>query len=243
MIYGAYGELIGKFSSFGGDGIEKFIIIDEAETQANLIKIRLRKLFESLPVQAGASIVASSNVSDADEVAAGSDTYIFKTTPAAAYDVKVGATTAISMANLNSAIAEAETGEYYTGTKINSTVESTRSDVTLNLKARKCGLGGNDLTLSTTSGVLSIVAFSGGQDEVPALKSLNIWMTAHSLLTGRAVSADSGGQSTPLMERLKGQIDFAWTTLEKASGLVTVTGDVLNAKSVSPVYAAEEEDD
>ena len=235
--------MIGKFSEFGGGDIEKFIIIDELETQTNLIETRLRKLFESLPVQAAGTVTASGNVSDTETLTGGGITYTFKTTPAAAYDVKVGATAEASMANLNSAIAEAETGEYHEDTKINTTVESTRSGLVLTPKARKCGLSGNDLTLSTTSGVLSVVGFSGGQDEVPALKSLNIWMAVHSLLTGRAVSADSGGQSTPLMERLKGQIDFAWETLLKASGLVTVTGDVLDAKSMAPVYAPEEDDE
>ena len=242
MIYGAYKELIGKFSSLGESSIEKFIIIDELETQANLMKIRLRKLFESLPIQAAGSLTASGNVSNLDEVVAGAITYTFKTTTAAAYDVKVGATADASMANLNSAIAEAESGEYHTDTKINTTVESTRSGLALTVKSRKCGLTGNDLTLSTTSGVLTVVGFSGGQDEVPALKSLNVWLAVHSLLTGRAISADSGGQSTPLMERLKRQIDFAWETLEAASSLVTVTGDVLNAKSFCPVYEAPEDD-
>jgi len=242
MIYGAYKEMIGKFSNFGGGDIEKFIIVDELETQANLMRIKLRKLFKSLPIQAVGSLTASGNVSADEVVVAGALTYTYKVTPAAAYDVKIGATAEISMANLNSAIAEAESGEYHVDTKINTTVESTRSGLVLTPKARKCGLSGNDLTLSTTSGVLSVVGFAGGQDEVPSLKSLNIWLAVHSLLTGRAVSADSGGQSTPLMERLKGQIDFAWKTLEAASGLVTVTGDVLDAKSMSPVYAAEEDE-
>lgn len=241
MIYGAYAEMIGRYSQFGGGDVAEIIILGELATQANLMKTKLRKLFESLPAQAAGFATAIGNMSDGDTVKIGGITYTFKPSPAAAYDVKIGATTAASMANLNSAIAQAETGEYHADTIINTTVESTRSDVVLNLLARKCGLAGNDIALTTTAANLTLVGFSGGQDEVPVLTSLNIWLAVFSLLTGRAVSADSGGQSTPLMDRVKGQIDFAWTTLEDASGLVTMTGDVLAARSFCPVYSPEED--
>lgn len=235
MVYGAYSELVKRYSIFEAASFDKAVLVHDLESEANTILTTLRKLFDSFPVQATGSVTATANLSEDDPITIGGIVYTFKAAPATPFDIDIGADKEESMLNLHSAIMEADTGTYYENTTINDKVESLRNGHILSLRARACGAGGNDLSLSSTAGALTLVAFSGGINAVPLLESLNIRQTAMSLLLGLAASNASGAGDKPLMDKLKEQIDLAWTTIRSASGLVTEEGNVLNASSMCPI--------
>ncbi len=100
------------------------------------------------------------NPADAETVVVGSITYRFKTTPAAAYDVKRdGASRATTITNLALAInASGVAGtNYFAGTLVNPTVKATALNVTtphytIDLAAITGGTAGNSIALGTSSG-------------------------------------------------------------------------------------------
>jgi len=235
MIFGSYHMMVKNFTVFDDVKVSKYLLITEMTSQANLMSMRLNKRFKSLPEQSVGYVTATGNVSEGDIVNIGDVAYTFTSTPNVQNSVKIGASATESLLNLHSAINESPSGEYNSGTDINITVESIRDSLTLTLMARTCGRSGNDITLTTTSSDLALVPFSGGKNEVIALSTLNIWLTALSLLTGAAMSNSSGISQEPLINRLKEQIDAAWEVLDKAKSLITVENNVLTAASMTPI--------
>lgn len=234
MAFGAYSKLVADFPIFSNSTLDRIVLINQLETQAALIKMRLRKSFSSFPVQATGALTCSGNFSEDEEVVMDDRTFRFKTTPAAIDDIDIGTTLAESLTNLHSAIQGIDNGGWHTGTKAHGSIGSTYSATGLALTARKAGAEGNELTLSTTGANATVTAFTGGEHEVIVLGDLNIWMTVLSLLAGKAISSESGGTNAPLMSRLEFQIREAWKLLDEALYLDTVEGDVLEADSMCP---------
>lgn len=109
------------------------------------------------------------NVTDADTCTIGSTVYRFKTTMAAAYDVKIAATAALTLANLKAAINATGTAgtEYYTGTLIHPTVSAGAiTSTTLVVTANTKGTAGNSIASTEAAVTLSwgASALAGGVD-------------------------------------------------------------------------------
>lgn len=116
----------------------------------------------AVDVSGKASLIAASgtltsdttNVTDNDTVTLGSTVYRFKDTLAQAYDVKIGADAATTLANLKKAINATGTAgvEYYTGTLIHPTISAGALDATtLVVTAKTKGTGGNSLASTEAS--------------------------------------------------------------------------------------------
>lgn len=143
----------------------------------------------------------ATNVSDAQTVTIGSTVYRFKTTMAAAYDVKLGATAAISLSNLAAAIGASGTPgtEYYTGTLIHPNVTVTGfTATTVSIAAARTGDAGNSIATTETSTHLSwgSATLTGGED-----------------VTQPAVARDFGGTvtinlDTSLMPGSSGSVSY-----------------------------------
>ena len=98
------------------------------------------------------------NVSDGATVTVGSIVYRFKDTMAQAYDVKIGADAATSLANLKKAINATGTAgtEYYAGTLVNAVASAGAiTSTTLVVTALVTGTGGNSIAVGETSATLS----------------------------------------------------------------------------------------
>jgi hypothetical protein len=94
------------------------------------------------------------NPADADTVTLDAQAYRFKNTTAQAYDVKIGASAAITLDNLKAAVNATGTPgtEYHAGTNIHPTVSATtNTNTTQVFEAKTAGTGGNALA-STDSG-------------------------------------------------------------------------------------------
>ena len=99
------------------------------------------------------------NVADGDTATIGTTVYRFKTTPSAAYDVKIGADAATSLANLKKAINATASDygvAYAVGTLANTdVVADTLTATTLKVWARTLGTTPNTLATTETSAHLS----------------------------------------------------------------------------------------
>lgn len=98
------------------------------------------------------------NVTDNDTATIGSTVYRFKNTLAAAYDVKIGASAAATLANLKAAINASGTPgtEYFAGTVIHPTVSAGAiTATTLVITAKTAGPGGNSIATTDTATTLS----------------------------------------------------------------------------------------
>lgn len=103
----------------------------------------------------------ATNVSDGDTVTIDTIVYRFKTTPVAAYDVKIGADAATSLANLKKAINSTGNAgtEYFAGTLQHPTViGTTLTSTTLVVQAKVWGVNGNAIATTETSSHLSFGA-------------------------------------------------------------------------------------
>lgn len=106
------------------------------------------------------------NNSDGDTVTLAGVTYRFKTTPEAAYDVKIGASANATMDNLVAAINASGTPgtEYFAGTAQHPLISSSaRSTATITLTARNKSYG-NSLAATKSASHLTLggANFSGG---------------------------------------------------------------------------------
>ena len=123
--------------------------------------VKLR-LITVMPVAATGTLTSTgTNPADTETVTVGSTVYRFKNTMSQAYDVKIGATAALTLANLKAAINASGTAgtEYYTGTLVHPTVEAgTISSTTLALSARTRGTAGNSIATTETSSTYSFAA-------------------------------------------------------------------------------------
>lgn len=100
----------------------------------------------------------TTNVADDETVTIGATVYRYKDTLAQAYDVKIGASAAISLDNLKAAINATGTPgvEYFTGTLAHPTVvATTNTDTTQKIVARIPGTAANAAATTETSGHLS----------------------------------------------------------------------------------------
>lgn len=113
-----------------------------------------------VPAAHGTNVLTSdaTNVADAEVVVIGAITYRFKDTMAQAYDVKIGADAATSLANLKKAINGTGTAgvEYFTGTVAHTLVCANElAATTLQIWSRTIGTANNTLATTETSGHLS----------------------------------------------------------------------------------------
>ena len=115
-------------------------------------------------VAATATVSATGLPSNGETINVAGQTYTFKTTLAAANDVLIGGTMSATIANLAAAInGTAGAGTTYgTGTVANTSASAVAAGTVLNLTAKTAGTAGNSLALSSTSSVLSLVAWAGG---------------------------------------------------------------------------------
>ncbi len=115
----------------------------------------------------------SGQPADAEVLVLGNYTYTFKTALSALtgdFEVLIGATAADTAANLVAAINE-DTGS---GTLYSSNIIANQhagaaiddtTDTQVNLTARQEGSAGNDITLTTTAGNITLITFVNGRDE------------------------------------------------------------------------------
>ena len=109
------------------------------------------------------------NVTDGDTVTIGSTVYRFKNTLAAAYDVKIGASAAATLLNLDAAIDASGTPgtEYYTGTLAHPSVLTTGTTATtVSFISARTGDAGNAIATTEASTHLSwgAATLTGGED-------------------------------------------------------------------------------
>lgn len=97
------------------------------------------------------------NVSDGDTVTIGEVVYTFKTTPAAAYDVKIGADAATSLDNLKAAINASGTPgtEYFAGTHAHAEVTATTNTNTTQVVEARDERWGNGVATTESATTLS----------------------------------------------------------------------------------------
>jgi hypothetical protein len=123
--------------------------------------------------QAVGTATFTTNAADADTLTIGdgatSVTYRFKTTPAQANDIQIGATSAATALNAYQAMIGSQAGAgtaYYTGTaKLPSTIQVARpASNVLNFTAAAYGTAGNAYTLAKTGTNITVsgATFSGG---------------------------------------------------------------------------------
>jgi len=98
------------------------------------------------------------NVTDGDTCTIGTTVYRFKNTLAAAYDVKIGASAAITLDNLKAAINATGTAgtEYFAGTLAHPTViATTNTDTVQTIRAKTIGTAANSIATTETAATLS----------------------------------------------------------------------------------------
>lgn len=110
----------------------------------------------------------TANPADGDTVTIGSVVYRFKTTPAQANDIKLGATVAATLASLEKTVnGDGEEGtDYFAGTTTPLTIvtaEISGNDITLT--ATEQGVNGNAIALASSDANITVTAFGGGTDE------------------------------------------------------------------------------
>jgi hypothetical protein len=167
--------LFGGFPGFADSGTGGTAEADWNGVDLSIVTMRAI-VIEVKPIQAYLGTAATgvltsdtTNVADATPVTVGSVVYRFKNTMALAYDVKIGATAAISLANLAAALEDSGTPgtEYYAGTAIHPDVTVTGvTATTLAIAAARTGDAGNAIATTETSTHLSWAAatLTGGED-------------------------------------------------------------------------------
>lgn len=93
------------------------------------------------------------NFADNETVTIDTTVYRFKTTPAAAYDVQIGASAAVSLDNLKAAINASGTAgtEYFAGTLEHPTViATTNTDTVQTIRAKTIGTAANSIATTET---------------------------------------------------------------------------------------------
>lgn len=129
-------------------------------------RVTTYKGFGVKPVKATGTLTASSTgAADSDTVTIGYQTYTFKTTPTTAYQVKVEATVAATLANL----ADAINGDLE-GTPKNVFVTADSTSTTVVLTAIEAGTAANSVPTTETGTNLAFggATLSGGVDAVNA---------------------------------------------------------------------------
>jgi hypothetical protein len=189
----------------GGNQVQTSVAVGTAETWTGAFLsggVNSPSEVPVAPVQASATITNNgTNVSDADTVTVNGQAYRFKTTMAAAYDVQIGTTNLLSMANL--ALAINATGvagtNYYTGTLAlpNIGASLSASSLVVTVTAITPGTAGNAYTLakSSTNTSVSGAVFTGGVNALTYQIVLGASVSAQMTNTKNAingVAADYG---------------------------------------------------
>lgn len=168
------------------------------------------------------------NVSDTNTVTIGTTVYRFKDTMAAAYDVKIGASAAISLDNLKAAINGTGTAgvEWFAGTVAHPTVVATdNADTTQKIIARVPGTAANTAPTTVSAATLSwpdITLGGGTGDSNPgvATETVTIDTVTYSFVNvlsetnGAAAIANQvlfGNDSAAALDNLKLAIDAGAT--------------------------------
>lgn len=118
---------------------------------------------------AAGSLAFAANPADGDTVTISSVVYRFKTTPAQANDIKIGAAATDTVTSLEKTInGDGEEGtDYYAGTTTPLTlVTAVTSGTTLTLTAQEEGVNGNSIALASSDANITATAFAGGKDGI-----------------------------------------------------------------------------
>jgi len=161
-------------------------------------------------LKTSAGVVATSTVTqstddlaDNETLTIGTTVYRFKSTPTLAYDVKIGASAAITLDNLKSAINASGTPgtEYFAGTLIHPNVTATtNTNTTQVIDAKVVGIAGNLIATTSTAANYSWTStvMAGGQDVNQVLSLASEVKTAIEANTAGAALVDitnSGGDT------------------------------------------------
>lgn len=109
-------------------------------------------------IAASGSIGFSGNPADGDTVTVGATTYTFKTTMAAANDIKLGSSQTASIATLVKVIngTGASGTDYFTGTTTpNASASASSSGSEVTITAKSAGTAGNSVALAATGSAMS----------------------------------------------------------------------------------------
>lgn len=176
LIKTGFGKLKGVFCSASSSLVGQFVDgINDNDDAANAATQVLTVSGAIVPAAHATSEIVSSgacapadyatntitssgvNVTDGDTIVIGAITYRFKDTMAQAYDVKIGASAAVTLDNLKAAINGTGTAgvEWYTGTVAHTLViAGTNTDTTQQIWSRTIGTGNN--TLGTTVSAVTL---------------------------------------------------------------------------------------
>lgn len=192
LLYSSIAEAAGAQVALTDYSADPGILLRALSQAASRIDSILSALY-TLPLSTratGQAVVASVPV-DGTTLTISSVTYRWKTTPAQVNDITIGATVAACGVNLARTLNASSQGGYYSGTDINPDVEATAEAATVPLRVRFGGVGGNVLTLSSSSAAVTVTAFAGGAGDYPALEWINQILAVSILMRGRNLA---GGQ-------------------------------------------------
>lgn len=152
IIKRGMGKLIGLIINSHSSGTAK--LIDGVETGVAASGV-LTSAGACAPADFADQALTSDGVNFADNETVTIDTtvYRFKTTPAAAYDVQIGASAAVSLDNLKAAINASGTAgtEYFAGTLEHPTViATTNTDTVQTIRAKTIGTAANSIATTET---------------------------------------------------------------------------------------------
>lgn len=143
-------------------------------------------------VAATGSLTFTANPSANDTVTIANVTYTFKSTLAAANDVKIGTNLAATLASLAKVVNGTATAgtDCYAGTKdLAAILEASVASSVVTLTAKELGVVGNYYSLASSSGNATVSAFSGGVDASAVLPKIACAFTH----TGTDGQAQIGG--------------------------------------------------
>lgn len=170
----------------------------------------------SAGVKATSTVTQSTaDLSDDETLTIGTTVYRFKNTMAAAYDVKIGASVAVTLDNFKAAINATGTPgtEYFAGTLAHPDVTATTNGATTQvIEAREIGIAGNLIATTSTAAnyAWTSTVMAGGQD-VNQVLSLASEITT-------AIEADTAAAAL---------VDITNSGADDASGVVTVMAQTL----------------
>lgn len=185
LVKTGFGKVMGLFCSASSSGVGQLVDgINDNDDAANAATATLTSSGAMVPaahanteiVSSGAcapadyarnTLTISGAISDGETVVIGAITYRFKDTMTQAYDVKIGASDAITLDNLKAAINGTGTAgvEYFAGTVAHTLVIAhTNTDTTQQVVSRTIGTGNNALgtTETMTNGSWADTTLGGG---------------------------------------------------------------------------------
>ncbi len=153
-------------------------------------------------VAATGSLTATANPDDGDTVTIANITYRFKSTMAAANDVKIGANLGATLTSLVKTVNGTGTAgtDNYTGTKDLATIlTASVSSSTVTLTANEAGIVGNYYSLASSDANIVASAFAGGVDAVEVKPQIACAFT-HTTTDGQAMIGGTNAFAGVLVE-------------------------------------------